>query len=97
MESAVIVRRKQRDSALAHRAHARTLAQLRTMTDTERARWVQSVLPQHYVECPACEGDGCLECVDTGRMSKAGARAWLAEHESTSVMEGGRDEAPVWR
>lgn len=65
--------------ATLYRRRAASLSELRNMTDTERALWLQSCLPQHYVDCPACAGDGCVLCVDTGRMSKGGARAFTRE------------------
>ena len=62
-------------------ARAKSLRELSTMTDTARALWIQSVLPDKYVDCPACEAAGCPACVQTGRMSKGGARAWAREHD----------------
>ena len=78
-ETGVATGRGRRDKDRAYRARARSLAELRTMTDTERGLWLQSCLPQHYVTCPGCAGDGCPSCVETGRMSKAGARAYIRE------------------
>jgi len=76
---------------------ARTLREFRAMTDTDRARWVQSVLPDKFVDCPACEGAGCAGCVDTGLMSIAGARAWSREHEAPPAPAAPARPAPLPR
>jgi hypothetical protein len=87
--------------ATRYRRRDRELAEFRAMTDYERARWVQSVLPDKFVDCPACADEpndvaARCRCVGTRKLSKAGARAWFAEHQGTVVLEAGRDEAPAW-